>query len=147
MAVRIYQDHPPTCLDRDVRHPDRLPFYVTPSLITRLRRYGNINPFPISYAFQPRLRGRLTLRGLTFLRKPWIYGEQVSHLFYRYSCRHTHFHAVHPSLRSSFAPAWNAPLPVEMTVVIFQSTASVINFSPVTFSAQVHLISELLRFL
>ena len=25
------------------------------------RRYGNINPFPIGYAFRPRLRGRLTL--------------------------------------------------------------------------------------
>jgi hypothetical protein len=34
------------------------------------RRYGNINPFPIDYAFRPRLRDRLTLSGLTFLRKP-----------------------------------------------------------------------------
>ena len=25
------------------------------------KRYGTINPFPISYAFRPRLRGRLTL--------------------------------------------------------------------------------------
>ena len=25
------------------------------------KRYGNINPFPIDYALQPRLRGRLTL--------------------------------------------------------------------------------------
>jgi hypothetical protein len=29
-------------------------------------RYGNINPFPIDYAFQPRLRGRLTLGKMTF---------------------------------------------------------------------------------
>ena len=121
MAVRICQNHPPTCLYRDVQHPDRLPFYVTPSLITRFGRYGNINPFPISYAFQPRLRGRLTLRGLPFLRKPWIFGEQVSHLFYRYSCRHTHFHTVHPSLRSSFNPVWNAPLPEETIEMISNS--------------------------
>ena len=32
--------------------------------------YRNINLFPITYAFRPRLRGRLTLSGLTFLRKP-----------------------------------------------------------------------------
>ena len=31
-----------------------------------IRRYGNINPFPIDYAFQPRLRGRLTLGKITF---------------------------------------------------------------------------------
>ena len=30
------------------------------------KRYGNINPFPIDYAFQPRLRGRLTLGKITF---------------------------------------------------------------------------------
>lgn len=28
-------------------------------------KYGNINPFPIDYAFLPRLRSRLTLRRLT----------------------------------------------------------------------------------
>ena len=32
--------------------------------------YRNINLFPIDYAFRPRLRNRLTLSGLTFLRKP-----------------------------------------------------------------------------
>ena len=30
----------------------------------------NINLLPIDYAFRPRLRDRLTLSGLTFLRKP-----------------------------------------------------------------------------
>jgi hypothetical protein len=29
------------------------------------KRYGNINPFPIGYAFRPRLRGRLTLGQIT----------------------------------------------------------------------------------
>ena len=29
------------------------------------KRYGNINPFPIDYAFRPRLRGRLTLGKIT----------------------------------------------------------------------------------
>ena len=53
--------------------------------------YRNINLFPIDYAFPPRLRGRLTLRGLTLLRKPWNFGESVSHTLYRYSCQHSHF--------------------------------------------------------
>ena len=32
--------------------------------------YGNLNPLSITYALQPWLRPRLTLRGRTFLRKP-----------------------------------------------------------------------------
>ena len=41
-----------------------------PIVITRLHWYRNINLFPIDYAYRPRLRDRLTLSGLTFLRKP-----------------------------------------------------------------------------
>ncbi len=41
-----------------------------PIVQTMLRQYRNVNLFPIDYAFRPRLRGRLTLSGLTFLRKP-----------------------------------------------------------------------------
>jgi hypothetical protein len=32
---------------------------------TTVKQYGNINPFPITYASRPRLRGRLTLSRLT----------------------------------------------------------------------------------
>ena len=39
----------------------------------------NINLVPIDYGFRPRLRGRLTLRGLALRRKPWIFGVRVSH--------------------------------------------------------------------
>ena len=42
--------------------------------------YRNINLLSIAYDFCPRLRPRLTLRGRTFLRKPWIFGGQDSHL-------------------------------------------------------------------
>ena len=79
--------------------------------IAHTNRYGNINPFPISYAFPPRLRGRLTLGRLSLPRKPWVYGERVSHSFYRYSCRHTHFSPVQRTFRSTFIPEENAPLP------------------------------------
>ena len=47
-------------------------------------RPGNINPVPIGYGFRPRLRGRLTLRGLALRRNPWTFGESVSHTL-RYS--------------------------------------------------------------
>ena len=59
--------------------------FVTPS------RPGNVHPVPISYGFRPRLRGRLTLRGLTLRRNPWTFGESVSHTLSRYSCQHSHF--------------------------------------------------------
>ena len=51
----------------------------------------NINLVPINYGSRPRLRGRLTLRGLTLRRKPWTFGDRVSHSVYRYSCQHSHF--------------------------------------------------------
>ena len=70
---------------------------------------GNINPFPITYAFRPRLRGRLTLGRLALPRKPWAYGERVFHPLYRYSCHHSHFHPVHQSSRSGFNPDGTLP--------------------------------------
>ena len=58
----------------------------------------NINLLPITYAFRPRLRGRLTLSRLALLRKPWAFGEGVSHSLYRYSRLHYHFPAPPPLL-------------------------------------------------
>ncbi len=79
---------------------------------TLLQWYRNINLFPIAYACRPRLRDRLTLRRLALLRKPWVFGEPVSHRLYRYLCQHNLFHFVHRSLRSGFDLTWNAPLPL-----------------------------------
>ena len=87
-----------------------LPTFLRPS-IARTHKYGNINPFPINYGFRPRLRNRLTLGRLPLPRKPWVYGEQVSHLFYRYSCQHNHFRAVHRPSQNSFSP--HATLPYQ----------------------------------
>ena len=58
-------------------------------------RHGNIHPFPIDYGSRPRLRGRLTLRGLTLRRNPWTFGDRVSHSVCRYSCQHSHFRYLH----------------------------------------------------
>jgi hypothetical protein len=54
-------------------------------------RPRNIHLVPIDYGFRPRLRGRLTLRGLTLRRNPWTFGDSVSHTVCRYSCQHSHF--------------------------------------------------------
>ena len=55
----------------------------------------NVDLVPIDYGFRPRLRGRLTLRGLTLRRNPWTFGDRVSHSVCRYSCQHSHFRYLH----------------------------------------------------
>ena len=99
-------------------------------------RPWNINQVPIDYAFRPRLRSRLTLRGLTLRRNPWTFGESVSHTLCRYSCQHSHFRYLQATSRLPFAGLRNAPLPL---LLAKESAASVHGFSPVTFSAQAGL--------
>ena len=72
----------------------------------------NVDLVPIGYASRPRLRGRLTLRGLTLRRNPWTSGESVSHALRRYSCQHSHSPYLQPSSRSAFAGLGDAPLPL-----------------------------------
>jgi hypothetical protein len=73
--------------------------------------FRNINLIPIDYGFRPCLRGRLTLRGLTLRRKPWDFGESVSHTLCRYSCPHSLFRYLQQTSRFAFAGLRNAPLP------------------------------------
>jgi hypothetical protein len=87
----------------------QLSAFVTPT------RLGNIDPIPIDYGFRPRLRGRLTLRGLTLRRNPWTYGERVSHSLYRYSCQHSHLPYLQQCSRITFTGLGNAPLPRRRT--------------------------------
>ena len=106
-------------------------------------RPRTINLVPIDYGFRPRLRGRLTLRGLALRRNPWTFGERGSHPLCRYSCPHSHFRCLQRPSRvrlrrrteRSATAHLRAPIP------------SANGFSPVTFSAQDRLTSELLRFL
>ena len=109
-----------------------------------IRRCRNINLLPISYASLPRLRGRLTLRRLTLRRKPWSFGVRVFHSHCRYSCQHSHFRYLQPGSRLTFTGLRNAPLPLAVNC---KPISSAHGLSPVTFSAQDRLISELLRFL
>ena len=59
-----------------------------------------IHLVPIGYGSRPRLRGRLTLRGLTLRRNPWTFGDRVSHPVGRYSCQHSHFRYLHRPSRA-----------------------------------------------
>ena len=95
-------------------------------------RPRNINLVPIGYGFRPRLRGRLTLRGITLRRNPWIFGDSVSRTINRYSCQNSHFRYLHQTSRSNFNGLRNAPLPHSKRV----STVSVYGLSPVTSSVR-----------
>ena len=106
---------------------------------SRPGRLGNINPIPIGYGSRPRLRGRLTLRGLTLRRNPWTFGERVSHprctllmsafaLPIPPACLTARLHR--PTERSATASAASCSR---------TPAASVRGFSPVTFSAQDNL--------
>ena len=105
---------------------ERYTVFVTSS------RPRNINLVPIDYGFRPRLRGRLTLRGLALRRNPWTFGDRVSHPVYRYSCQHSHFRYLQRASRRAFTGLRNAPLPR----VRDTPAASVHGLSPGTFSAQ-----------
>ena len=99
---RIFLSELPTSFDQHIQQLADLAFCVTPSL--RISGTGILNLFPITYAFRPRLRGRLTLGGRTFPRKSWDFGGRDSHPSYRYLCPHNHLHAVHHPLRCGFDP-------------------------------------------
>ena len=103
LTVELFPGTPRPHTQSDKRA--RLPVFVTTT------RFRNINLIPIDYGFRPRLRGRLTLSGLTLLRNPWAFGESVSHTLCRYSCQHSHFRYLqHPS-QDTFTGLRNAPLP------------------------------------
>ena len=74
-------------------------------------RPRNLDLVAIAYGFRPRLRDRLTLRGLALRRNPWTSGGSVSHAPSRYSCQHSHFRCLQQTLRSTFNGVRNAPLP------------------------------------
>ena len=74
----------------------------------------NVDLVPIGYGFRPRLRGRLTLRGLALRRNPWTSGGSVSHAPCRYSCQHSLFRCLHRPSRDGFAGLRNAPLPLSV---------------------------------
>ena len=81
--------------------------------------------------------------GLSFPRKPWAYGDRVSRSVYRYSCLHKLFTGP----ISVVTVRRVSPCQCSPTALFREPVASVLSFSPVIFSAQARLTSELLRFL
>ena len=75
----------------------------------------NVDLIAIGYGCRPRLRGRLTLRGLALRRNPWTSGDRVSHSVDRYSCQHAHFRYLQRPSRAAFTGLRNAPLPLQRT--------------------------------
>ena len=96
----------------------------------------NINLVPIAYGSRPRLRDRLTLRGLTLRRNPWIFGEEVFHFFYRYSCQHSHFWYLQNPSRVFLYRLTERSATAYKVRKLYKPTDSVCDFSPVTSSAQ-----------
>ena len=142
MTHRIFLADPPTGLDRHNRSPADLSLLRHPfASWSPFQWCRNVDLLSIGYAFRPHLRVRLTLSGLTFLRKPWVFGERVSRPFSRYSFRHNHFCVVDPTFRSSFVLQQNAPLPDVFRRI--QSFGGELESR--TLSAQDPLTSELLR--
>ena len=65
-------------------------------------QHGNVHPFPIGFGTRLRLRHRLTLIRLAWIRNPWPFGAPVFHRRYRYSCLHLLFPALHRPARAGF---------------------------------------------
>ena len=135
---------PSYVLEPETNHPAHLTFSVPTDVQTHHGRCRNINLLSIDYAFRPRLRSRLTRGGKSWPRKPWAYGERVSHTFYRYSCQHLRLKPLHDVLSISLHCCFNAPLPLLQSQ---ESAASVPDLSPGKSSARIRWTSELLRFL
>ena len=100
-----YSSSPPVSVSGTVHMPELFPGPIRAPLQSDKEKHGftavtsggprNIHLVPIGYGCRPRLRGRLTLRGLTLRRNPWTFGERVSHPLCRYSCPHSHFPYLH----------------------------------------------------
>jgi hypothetical protein len=99
-------------------------------------RPRTIHLVPISYGSRPRLRGRLTLRGLTLRRNPWTFGDRVSHPVCRYSCQHSHLPYLHHPSRVWLRRPRQRSATARWTATSNEPTASVRGLSPVTSSAQ-----------
>ena len=123
-SALVFSTSPPVSVSGTVHTPELFPGTLTkPGQSDKPRqqfvsvtsgRPRNINLVPIDYGFRPRLRGRLTLRGLTLRRNPWTYGDRVSRPVYRYSCQHSHFRYLQQPLQVTFTGLRNAPLPRQL---------------------------------
>ena len=104
-----------------------------------IRWLRNFNRMCIDYASRPRLSSRLTLGGRTFPKKPKIFGHYDSHII-----RATHS-GILTCVKSTTAFAMTSPLTQRSPTMHKCIPSFGYMLSPVTFSAQGHSTSELLR--
>ena len=134
--------HCPTCLAAPFQPCGQPTMPRHPIASLSIRRGAGIltccpSPTPLGLGLGPTNPTRINLPSETLdLRRTCF-----SHVS-RYSCQHSHFCTLHCSSRYSFHAVQNAPLPVPL---LWNSVASASDLSPVTFSAQERLTSELLR--
>ena len=118
--------------------PGSCPFEV--SVILNFRWLRNFYRMCIGYAFRPHLSSRLTWSGRTFLQKPLSFGHYDSHIILA-----THS-GILTRIKSTRAFAHASPLIRRSpTPALIASPSFGVWFRPVTFSAQDHSTSELLR--
>ena len=107
--------------------------YLSPSLHQSCKQYRNMNLLSIGYAFQPRLRSRLTQGRRTLPWKPWSIGGKDSHLPYV-----THTGILTSKRSSSPHDLPSAPLERSPTTYTrYKSAASVICLAPVHFRRRI----------
>ena len=67
--------------------------------------------------------------GLSFPRKPWAYGDRISHPVYRYSCLHKLFPSPIVLLAVHRVSAWE----YSATALLREPEASVLGLAPLYF--------------
>ena len=120
-SALVCSTSPPVSVSGTVHMPELFPEPIQPPLqsskvgqwLCAVTTSGprTINLVAIGYGCRPRLRGRLTLRGLALRRNPWTSGDRVFHPVGRYSCQHAHFRYLQRRSRAAFTGLRNAPLP------------------------------------
>lgn len=114
---------------------------VSPHPSNDIRWYRNFNRLSIAYALRLGLGPDLPWADEPSPGNLRFLAGRILTCLFAYSYRHSHFCTLQLSLRSTFA-AYRT-LPYRLTFV--NPEASVLCLSPVTFSAQSHSTSELLR--
>jgi hypothetical protein len=94
---RVLEEHP-TGLNTDPCTVLGLSHSVPAYFNAFLRRTGILTCFPSPTPFGLGLGTASPMGGLSYPRKPWAYGDQISHLVYRYSCLHKLFSGPIPVL-------------------------------------------------
>ena len=139
-SASVYSTSPPVSVSGTVYMSELFPGVIQPPLqsnkeeqrftLVTSDRPRNIHLVSIGYGLRPRLRGRLTLRGLALRRNPWTSGGRGSRPPCRYSCPHSHFPYLHGPSRVPLRRLRER----SATTHFRASTASADGLSPVTFS-------------